>query len=1302
MTLLEQDDASPKETEEQVREVLRNIKAKLEGASRSDHILKDSSQLLSLLLSPLQILGLLPLREPPERHSRPLGLTSNPSLILSHLDLIQTVQTSLLGWISIDWSRELSSSSFDPTCDWDHLVDLWFFGPTATSQSHQSVRGVFQLVSLKTLSQVLSNYTTTHLLGLQALDDGLRKRAGSRVLVPNPARDQGADDPSSFPSPKRRQRLHPMVESTLIDNVLARFPNNLDLIEIHDALKQENNRAKREMAWSESIRLAVSLPDRISNFLEGRATIRGLGQAEFLANLTFQLERLVGVISRRQGTGKLEAEKEEGREGREERVDVCDQREDVRDAKVFLSRLIRVGYVSSFRDSTSKEVRISKIGGEDEKQESGDFWSNLSLAISSSISNQTGPDGPSSDVNRYRRTWRLVVSDLPNEERLDSLVYSLLRFLEKRSGEMGVSKLVAAEQERGKAGLEGKTFFGGLANDFVRSCLVLLDIFCFWNEEEHGPSRAKSRGEDWKSMRTSGAESVFDFKDASSSPSSDEEGDGGEGERGRARYETFRRFFLPETWKTHGLHRSLWSPIMARTMVIWLGTAKGEATLERVVDITLLHDVVDVWSNKERLKRTTVDQELYLTTLFLSLHCAASKRDPETWSKVSSSSTFLNGVSNHLENLDSEIRRYGMLVAEVVSHQKAALLGGGGRVQDQGGVKVLRFPKSLWQGSGEGKEESRVLRALVESWEFVTPLLVKEGSAADAGGLAKGLGIILVEIQGQVEGGVGTDEVVEGGGTRDRTKKERSRPKSRTLPVRIPPPPRRTERKAKSRPLIQVIGEDEDEVGDTSLGSEAGKRRAKDEIITFSDSEEEGKSSSSSSEGDQDDSSIEGTDSEEEDRGMSGLASTLSGLEGLAGEEMEKGMKEALLRSAGWERKGKDSSAGKREKMKETVPGKGSEEVEDDESSHLPDFASKKRPKPPIYVHEISELLRSGERLGVKIGLKHAEELIRRKMGWGGEVDENAVDLAFALCGLHNNFSLRLFEERRTAALTALIVASPRIATSCVIEQIYSSHYSLAQRHSMLNSIALSARELSNLDPSPRRSSSKRLESSESTLEQDADEAMRKVKQRGEDKVVEIVREKSLLVHQRRGDSSSILPFVREEDLIRARIRKGQAFNEIGPSQFVFPLLNRLRASIQESERSSHLGRNPSFERPGRTGRGQDLGLVKPILETLYILLLCSKTSTSLTSMLESTCELILELVRPDLDNRLLLKPCLSILLLSLNLFTPDPVTLARIQHLSLTLFTNLDDPNLSDLKARSAALLLRIQEITTSSSFPR
>ncbi|GAA5874898.1 hypothetical protein JCM3774_006563 [Rhodotorula dairenensis] len=143
------------------------------------------------------------------------------------------------------------------------------------------------------------------------------------------------------------------------------------------------------------------------------------------------------------------------------------------------------------------------------------------------------------------------------------------------------------------------------------------------------------------------------------------------------------------------------------------------------------------------------------------------------------------------------------------------------------------------------------------------------------------------------------------------------------------------------------------------------------------------------------------------------------------------------------------------------------------------------RLRPPVYVPELVAYLKGkdpeaagsgagvgaggkeeaadGEAERIEMGLKEGPGLIRRKTGWGGELRENAVDLAFTLMGLQNQFDIDEFDRHKLDMLVALVVACPTEVAPAIIEQYFTDSYSIAQRHALLASLAFAARELAGL-----------------------------------------------------------------------------------------------------------------------------------------------------------------------------------------------------------------------------------------------
>ncbi|KAL1756525.1 telomere length regulation protein-domain-containing protein [Schizophyllum commune] len=131
----------------------------------------------------------------------------------------------------------------------------------------------------------------------------------------------------------------------------------------------------------------------------------------------------------------------------------------------------------------------------------------------------------------------------------------------------------------------------------------------------------------------------------------------------------------------------------------------------------------------------------------------------------------------------------------------------------------------------------------------------------------------------------------------------------------------------------------------------------------------------------------------------------------------------------------------------------------------------------PVYLAQLGALLRGPpgakplepqeEYKRLEVALNCAEELIRKKRGYGTELEENADNLVYGLVALQDNFDLEGFEEKRQGALTALVACCPRKAAPALAEALFQNQYSAQQRYTILNALALGARELAGLEVPP-------------------------------------------------------------------------------------------------------------------------------------------------------------------------------------------------------------------------------------------
>ncbi|EJC98569.1 uncharacterized protein FOMMEDRAFT_113710 [Fomitiporia mediterranea MF3/22] len=146
------------------------------------------------------------------------------------------------------------------------------------------------------------------------------------------------------------------------------------------------------------------------------------------------------------------------------------------------------------------------------------------------------------------------------------------------------------------------------------------------------------------------------------------------------------------------------------------------------------------------------------------------------------------------------------------------------------------------------------------------------------------------------------------------------------------------------------------------------------------------------------------------------------------------------------------------------------EEIEKDPTIHV----GQKKIQRPVYLFDLAHLITGSKKPDdpqnadrIEMALNCAEELIRKKKGFGLELEENAVNLVYAFVGLQNNYELDEFDQKRQAAVTALVACCPRKAAPTIIDEFFKNQYSTDQRFVMLNALALGARELASLPVPP-------------------------------------------------------------------------------------------------------------------------------------------------------------------------------------------------------------------------------------------
>ncbi|KAF8160588.1 telomere length regulation protein-domain-containing protein [Pholiota molesta] len=268
----------------------------------------------------------------------------------------------------------------------------------------------------------------------------------------------------------------------------------------------------------------------------------------------------------------------------------------------------------------------------------------------------------------------------------------------------------------------------------------------------------------------------------------------------------------------------------------------------------------------------------------------------------------------------------------------------------------------------------------------------------------------------------------------------------------------------------------------------------------------------------------------------------------------------------------------------------------------------------PVYLAQLGDLLRGSTAVGaakgggpddpheadrIEMGLTVAEELIRRKMGYGTELEENAVNLVCILLGMNNNYELDGFDEKRQGALRALVVGAPTKAAPTLIQEFFKNQYSVEQRFVALNALALGARELAGLPVPPTRVPEQRTAFPSKTLPAPLHRnRLTLEKERAASETApEIVRERRLRLQKPRPGvtelpaPSDLNPYsAQQAPLARPPTR----FIDVAAAHFIMPLIHAFWAFLRDEQaREARTAHQP--------GRGRPLVLAQ-LLRTLAIL----------------------------------------------------------------------------------------------------
>lgn len=134
---------------------------------------------------------------------------------------------------------------------------------------------------------------------------------------------------------------------------------------------------------------------------------------------------------------------------------------------------------------------------------------------------------------------------------------------------------------------------------------------------------------------------------------------------------------------------------------------------------------------------------------------------------------------------------------------------------------------------------------------------------------------------------------------------------------------------------------------------------------------------------------------------------------------------------------------------------------DDEDSDEDPTLVDRERLRPPVYIRDLIKMLNNRESYKhVSTALKTAPSLIRRKAGFGTEVEDYAINLVQLFAGMRDDFDMDDFQELRQEALKALVVVCPTITCPYLTETFFTGDYSLQQRIIILSAIGLGSREL--------------------------------------------------------------------------------------------------------------------------------------------------------------------------------------------------------------------------------------------------
>ncbi|KAL5536155.1 TEL2 [Sanghuangporus sanghuang] len=319
-------------------------------------------------------------------------------------------------------------------------------------------------------------------------------------------------------------------------------------------------------------------------------------------------------------------------------------------------------------------------------------------------------------------------------------------------------------------------------------------------------------------------------------------------------------------------------------------------------------------------------------------------------------------------------------------------------------------------------------------------------------------------------------------------------------------------------------------------------------------------------------------------------------------------------------------------------PSPTSSELEEIERDPTINVGKKKTPR-PVYLFDLAQLITSSKKPDdpenadrIQMALDCAEELIRRKKNFGFELEENAVNLVYVFVGLQNNYELEGFDEKRQAAVHALVACCPRKAAPAIIDEFLKNQYSTDQRFVMLNALALGARELASLPipplkVAPERTAfpSKQLPRAlhkkyiaydernggqvQRMLEDISQKAIESGKNAAEAKTAPIVRERQLRIKQpmRIAEVSPGAPYVPKES----------NFSELAAEYFIGPLVGKFWLFLRdEQEREARTVHRKTAYRGTGTGLILSPMVLAHFLGTVAVLMHAARHSPAFLAVL--------------------------------------------------------------------------------------